>query len=219
MVDPRGGFEWLGKDMRTRGAHDEAIEIIRLVCTGEFVEYHGKQYDFDRLMVRPAASRSRSTSVGCPSPGCRRAARLADGWISVVNGADEVAGIVATLDGMRAEDGRDHLPFEIKAMCTDVFDYDGFRRLEDAGVTDIMVCPWYYCPGRSVDARPPDGGLERFGDEVIAAGAEPLSQYAAIQRNRSSAGARTTSSRPSPGRTTRDRRRARWRRGCRSPCP
>ena len=42
-------FEWLRQDMRTRGKRtDEAIEIIRAVCTGEFVEYHGRHYDFDR---------------------------------------------------------------------------------------------------------------------------------------------------------------------------
>jgi probable F420-dependent oxidoreductase len=163
-------FEWLRQDMRTRGKRtDEAIEIIRAVCTGEFVEYHGRHYDFDRLMVRPAPSRPVPIYVGgTTEPGLRRAARLGDGWISVVMGADELAGIVATLDGMRAEEGRDHLPFEIKAICGDVFDYDGFRRLEAAGVTDIMVCPWYFYPGDPSTLENQQAGLERFAEEVIS---------------------------------------------------
>ena len=58
-------FEWLGKDMRTRGARtNEAIEIIRLVCTGEFVEFHGKHYEFGRLMVRPVPTQPIPIYVG-----------------------------------------------------------------------------------------------------------------------------------------------------------
>ena len=77
-------FQWLGQEMSTRGARtSEAIEIIRLVCSGEFVEYHGKHYDFDRLMVRPAPSEPVPIYVGGLSgPGLKRAARLGDGHLA-----------------------------------------------------------------------------------------------------------------------------------------
>ena len=42
------------------------------------------------------------------------------------------------------EYGRTAEPFEINALCTDVFDLDGFRRLAEAGVTELQVVPWYF---------------------------------------------------------------------------
>jgi probable F420-dependent oxidoreductase len=163
-------FEWLGKDMRTRGARtNEAIEIIRLVCSGEWVEYHGKHYDFGRLIVRPVPTSPVPIYVGGLSePGLRRAARLADGWISVANTTAEIAEVAPRLEELRAEYGRSDVPFEIKALCTDVFDLDGFRRMEDLGVTDAMVCPWYFRPG-DVDALDHQVDAVRwFGEEIVA---------------------------------------------------
>lgn len=162
-------FEWLGQQMRTRGARtDEAIEIIRLACSGEFVEYHGRHYDFDRLMMRPAAPGAVPIFVGGHSEaGLRRAARLGDGWISVLTSTDELAAVIPRLADLRAEAGRDHLPFEIKAICNDVFDLDGFRRLAAVGVTDAMVCPWYFYGGDVQDLGVQQSSLERFAAEVI----------------------------------------------------
>jgi probable F420-dependent oxidoreductase len=164
-------FEWLGKNMRTRGARtDEAIDIIRLVCTGEWVEYHGKHYDFGRLMVRPVPTRPVPIYVGGLSePGMRRAARTGDGWISVANTMDEVAGVVPRLAELREEFGRDG-EFEIKALCTDAFDEAGFTRMAEIGVTEAMVCPWFYRPG-DVES------LEHQVESVLAFGEETVSRF------------------------------------------
>ena len=163
-------FAWLGKDMSTRGARtNEAIEIVRLVMTGEFVEYHGKHYDFDRLMVRPVPAQPVPIYVGGLSePGLKRAARLADGWISVANTLEEIAGVVPRLAELRAEYGRSDVPFEIKALCVDAFDLDGFRRMEEIGVTDAVVCPWYFRPG---DVNALDHQVDAvawFGEEMVS---------------------------------------------------
>jgi len=165
-------FKWLGKDMSTRGARtNEAIEIIRLVMSGEFVEYHGKHYDFDRLIVRPVPTQPVPIYVGGLSePGLKRAARLADGWISVANTLEEIAGVVPRLAELRAEYGRADVPFEIKALCVDAFDLDGFRRMEEIGVTDAVVCPWYFRPG-DVNA------LDHQVDAVAWFGEEMVSQF------------------------------------------
>lgn len=165
-------FKWLGKEMSTRGARtNEAIEIIRLVMSGEFVEYHGKHYDFDRLVVRPVPTQLVPIYVGGLSePGLKRAARLADGWISVANTLEEIAGVVPRLAELRAEYGRADVPFEIKALCIDAFDLDGFRRMEEIGVTDAVVCPWYFRPG-DVNA------LDHQVDAVTWFGEEMVSQF------------------------------------------
>lgn len=164
-------FEWLGKEMRTRGARtNEAIEIIRLVCTGEFVEYHGKHYDFGRLMVRPVGTQPIPIYVGGLSePGLKRAARLGDGWISVANTTAEIREVLPRLEELRVEYGRADEPFAIKALCTDVFDRAGFEGMAEMGVTEAMVCPWYYRPG---DTDALDHQLESvawFGEEVVGA--------------------------------------------------
>ncbi len=41
------------------------------------------------------------------------------------------------------------------------------RRLEKLGVTDAMVCPWYFYPGDPGSLEHQREGIERFGAEVI----------------------------------------------------
>ena len=62
----------------------------------------------------------------------------------MVNTEQEIRGYVAELRQLRVEWQRADHPFEIKVVCGDVFDADGFRRLEDAGVTDCITMPWYF---------------------------------------------------------------------------
>ena len=120
-------------------------------------------------MVRPVPTQPVPIYVGGLSePGLNRAARLADGWISVANTTAEIAEVAPRLAELRAQYGRSDVPFEIKALCTDVFDLDGFRRMEDLGVTDAMVCPWYFRPG-DVDALDHQvDAVAWFGEEIVA---------------------------------------------------
>jgi probable F420-dependent oxidoreductase len=166
-------FAWTHTDMKTRGKRaNEMIEIIKLVCAGhgpEWVEYHGQFYDFDRLMMSPAPTSPLPVYVGGLSePGLRRAARLGDGWISVQNTEAEITAAIADLTRYRAEYGRADVPFEINALCTDVFDLDGFRRLADAGVTELQVVPWYFTGKDPDDLQNRIDSLRWWADEYIA---------------------------------------------------
>ncbi|NKY51321.1 TIGR03619 family F420-dependent LLM class oxidoreductase [Nocardia vermiculata] len=165
-------FTFTRTDMRTRGARtDEAIEIIKAVCAGngpEWVEYHGKHYDFDRLMISPAPDRAVPIYVGGHSePGLRRAARAGDGWISVNVPTDQLKVSIARLSDLRAEYGRSELPFEIDVSPTDITDLDGYRAIESAGATVCRVTPWHiYDVEQTTVGR--IAALHRFADEVIA---------------------------------------------------
>jgi probable F420-dependent oxidoreductase len=166
-------FAWTHTEMRTRGKRaDEMIEIIKLLCAGngpEWVEYHGKHYDFERLMMSPAPTQPLPVHVGGLSePGLRRAARLGDGWISVQNTEAEITGAIADLARYREEYGRADVPFEINALCTDVFDLDGFRRLADAGVTELQAVPWYFTGKDPDDLQNRIDSLRWWADEYIA---------------------------------------------------
>jgi probable F420-dependent oxidoreductase len=166
-------FRYTNTDMKTRGKRaDEMIDILRLVCGGggpQWVEYHGKHYDFDRLMISPAPEQPVPISVGGLSePGLRRAARLADGWISVQNTEAEIVSAIKDLQRYREEYGTADRPFEINALCMDAFDLDGYHRLADAGVTELQCVPWYFYGGDPNDLAVQLDSLPRFADEVIA---------------------------------------------------
>ena len=166
-------FAWTRTDMKTRGKRaDEMIEILRLVCGGggtQWVEYHGAHYDFDRLMIAPAPERAVPIYVGGLSePALRRAARLGDGWISVQNTEAEINGAIDGLTRYREEYGRSDAPFEVNALCLDVFDLDGYRRLAGRGVTELQAVPWYFYGGDPNDLQVQLDSLGRFADEVIS---------------------------------------------------
>jgi alkanesulfonate monooxygenase SsuD/methylene tetrahydromethanopterin reductase-like flavin-dependent oxidoreductase (luciferase family) len=132
--------------MRTRGKRaDEMIEILRLICGGggpRFVEYHGKHYDFDRLIMASVPKKLIPNYVGGSSkPAILRAARYGDGWIGIVHGRDEIAGIVAELATLRREYGREKEPRHHAAQ-PHAATADDVRRLEDLGVTDLQIAPW-----------------------------------------------------------------------------
>ncbi len=168
-------FEWLHMDKSTRGKRtDEAIAAIRAVMTGEMVEYHGKHVEFGRLMVRPVPQNPVPIYVGGLSgPGLKRAARLGDGWVSVANTLDEVAGVIPQLADLREEFGTLHStpsggPFEVKALCTDAFDETGFGRMAEMGVTEAMVVPWFYRPGDTEALEHQVESVTWFGDTYVA---------------------------------------------------
>jgi probable F420-dependent oxidoreductase len=166
-------FAWCGTDMRTRGARtDEAIEIIRAVCAGGgpgWVEHHGRHYDFDRLMIAPAPTEPVRILVGGHSDhAMRRAARLADGWISANCTAEELTELISRLRRHMATEGRSADGFEINALAVDVFDADGFLRLAGLGVTECQVLPWYYYGGDPTSLDVQVESLGRFAESVLA---------------------------------------------------
>ncbi len=174
-------FKWLHVDMKTRGARqDEAIQVLRLVMRGGMSEFHGKYFDFDRLIMAPVPQKKIPIYVGGTTPpAMRRAARLGDGWVSIIHNMSEVEKVVAELNGYRREYGRDREPFDIMLHCPDADSIDDIRRLEDLGITDLQVTPWS-APGimaemgvgtimqqqPSLDVK--REAIRRYADKVIA---------------------------------------------------
>ena len=161
-------FTFTGTSMKTRGARtDEGIDVIRAATTGDWAEYHGKHYSFERLKISPAGSKPVPIWVGGHSePALKRVAERADGWITVNTTAEEV---VAGIESIRSQ--RDaSWSLDVSALAVDVWDLDGWRRLEDAGVTEVQVLPWY----SHNDGGDPDAldvriaSLGRFADDVLA---------------------------------------------------
>ena len=173
-------FKWLNQDMKTRGARqNEAIQIIRLLLGGGMVEFHGKYHDFDRLTMAPVPKKRIPIYVGGTSkPALRRAARYGDGWLGIIHPMEEIEGLVAELNDLRREFGRDKEPFDILLNCPDARSVEDIRRLEELGVTDLQVTPWTQ-PGIQAELgvsamreQPPLGvkleAIKRYGEEMIA---------------------------------------------------
>ena len=173
-------FKWLNQDMKTRGARqNEAIQIIRLLLGGGMVEFHGKYYDFDRLTMAPVPKKRIPIYVGGTSkPALRRAARYGDGWLGIIHPMEEIKGLVAELNALRREFGREKEPFDIMLHCPDAQTVDDIRRLEELGVTDLQVTPWTQ-PGIQAELgvsamreQPPlavkQEAIKRYAEEMIA---------------------------------------------------
>ena len=140
----REEFKWLNQDMKTRGARqNEAIQVIRLLLRGGMAEFHGKYFDFDRLTMAPVPKKRIPIYVGgITKPALRRAARYGDGWIGIMHPMEQIKGLVAELNALRRECGREKEPFDIMLHCPDAHTVDDIHRVEEMGVTDLQVTPW-----------------------------------------------------------------------------
>jgi len=163
-------FRLLEQEFQGRGARcDEMIEVLRKLWTGGMVEHHGRHYDFGRVQMTPAPRARIPLYVGGTSAAAlRRAARLGDGWISELHPLAELRGLVAKLRSLRAEQGREDAPFHVFGAASDAFGLDGYRRLEEAGVTHVLTLPWVFYGGATDSLEKKQDGIRRFGDEIIA---------------------------------------------------
>ena len=163
-------FDLLEQSFRNRGTRtDEMVELMRKLWRGGMVEHHGTHYDFAPLQMSPAVEGEIPILVGGLSEAAfRRAARIGDGWISDVHSTEELREIVRKLDGYRREYGRENEPFDVVAAADDAVDVDGFKRLEDVGVTVIQTMPWLFYSGAGESLEERKTGLERFAEDVIA---------------------------------------------------
>jgi hypothetical protein len=118
---------------------DEMIAIIRGLATGDFFAFHGKHYDIPSIKICPAPSKPIPILIGGHAePALKRAARLGDGWMHA-GGQEPLESLLKRLNELRREYGREREPFEVHVISLDAYHLDGIRRLEDIGVTDVIV--------------------------------------------------------------------------------
>ena len=163
-------FDLLEQDFASRGRRmDEMIEVLRKLWAGGMVEHHGEFYDFDRLEMSPVPRAAVPIFVGGMSrPALRRAARVGDGWISDLHSSEVLRELLAQLAGYRREYGRADRPFEVCAAVSDVYDIDGYKRIEESGVTHLFTLPWLLYGGSPDSLADKRDGMLRFGEDVIA---------------------------------------------------
>jgi alkanesulfonate monooxygenase SsuD/methylene tetrahydromethanopterin reductase-like flavin-dependent oxidoreductase (luciferase family) len=163
-------YELMNVPFAKRGKRmDESIEIIRGLTTGEYFEFHGEFYDIPKTKMTPAPTRPVPILVGGHADAALRRAARCDGWMHGGGDPEELDALIAKLQRFREEQGSTG-PFEIHVISIDAFTADGIKRLEDKGVTDVIVgfrIPYVTGP----DTEPLDDkirNLEWFAENVIA---------------------------------------------------
>jgi probable F420-dependent oxidoreductase len=169
-------FAFTGLDWETRRKRFvESIEVLRLVLTGEMVEYHGEVFDFDRLMERPVPTEPVPMFIGGhKEPSLKLAARVAEGWCGVSSPVEELVRVVGRLHELLDEQGRSPADFKIHAGGIDARTVEDYARLAEIGITDCIVMPWMTVlrdAGNDALEVPLSQRLElieAFGKEIIA---------------------------------------------------
>lgn len=166
----REDYELMGVPFAKRGKRmDECIEIVRGLTSGEYFEFHGEFYDVPKTKMTPAPTEPIPILVGGHADGALRRAARADGWMHGGGDPEELDRLIARLNRFREQEAKTG-PFEIHVISADAFSLDGVKRLEDKGVTDVIVgfrMPYIEGP----DTEPLETkirNLERFAENVIA---------------------------------------------------
>lgn len=165
-------FEITFTDWKTRGKRmDEMIVIIRGLLRGEFFAYEGQHYTLPSIKICPAPKKPVPILIGGHAEAAlKRAAYLGDGWMFAGGAPEELTRCLDRLAVLRREAGRENEPFEIHAGSMDAFKLDGVKRLEDQGITDVIV-GFRNAYDNAPDIQPLDvkiGALRKYADKIIS---------------------------------------------------
>ena len=109
-------WEAVGLDFSSRGARlEESLAVCRRLWSEPVVEHHGRFYDFGPVAFEPKPVQQPHPPVhvgGLSEMALRRAVRVGDGWIGMVNTPDELTGYARRLEQLAEEAGRSR-PLEI----------------------------------------------------------------------------------------------------------
>lgn len=132
----------MGVPFSRRGKRmNEAMDIVRGLSSGEYFSYDGEIFQVESMKINPVPAEPIPLLVGGHSDAAlRRAVVRGDGWMHA-GGADptELDTLLDRLAVIRKEEGKEDDPFQIHVISMDAFTVDGVRRLEDKGVTDVIV--------------------------------------------------------------------------------
>ena len=181
----REDYDVLGVDWANRGRRlDESIAILRGLAAGGYFEYHGETYDLPAIKIAPVPGEPIPVLIGGHADAAlRRAARLGDGWMHGGGDPADLPRLLARLAEFRRQAGaerpfqqggsegdRSPREFEVHVISLDAYTVDGVCRLEEQGVTDVIIgFRWPYVTGPDTEplSRKLDS-LRRFADDVIA---------------------------------------------------
>ncbi len=134
-------YDIMGVDFARRGRRmNECMDIIRGLTTGEYFEFHGEFYDIQKIKMTPAPTQPIPLLVGGHADAAlKRAVIRGDGWMHGGGQPEELDALLARIDEIKKAEGLQDKPFEVHVISFDAYTPDGCKRLEDKGVTDVIV--------------------------------------------------------------------------------
>jgi probable F420-dependent oxidoreductase len=168
----REDYDILGVPWERRGQRmNEAIDIIRGLAAGGYFSYDGELVKLPPVKLSPVPTEPIPILLGGHGEAMlRRAARTGDGWMHGGGDPSDLPGLLTRLAQLRREEGTAGRPFQVHVISLDAFTVDGVRRLEDQGVTDVILgFRWPYTT--EVDTQPlaeKIGALNKFAEKIIA---------------------------------------------------
>ncbi len=167
----REDYDVLGVPWERRGRRlDEEVEIIRGLASGGYFEYDGEIFRIPSVKLSPVPTAPIPILYGGHSEAMlRRAARNGDGWMHGGGDPADLPGLLARLAELRRDEGTATRPFEVHVISMDAYSPDGVKRLEEQGVTDVIVgFRWPY--DVQPDTQPLAGKIEAlntYAEKVI----------------------------------------------------
>jgi probable F420-dependent oxidoreductase len=168
----REDYDVTGVPWERRGKRlDEQIAILRGLSSEGYFEYHGEIFDVPAIKMTPVPSQPVPILIGGHADAAlRRAARAGDGWLHGGGDPADLPGLLAKLSRFREEAGTADKPFGIHVISLDAYTVDGVRKLQEQGVTDVIVgFRWPYQVGP--DTQPLEekiAALRQYADTVIS---------------------------------------------------
>jgi len=164
-------FHLMDRAFRDRGARtDEMLEVIRLLMSGEVVEFHGRHYDFPALQMAPGTRKPVPFWIGGYSEAALKRAARHDGWVGSIHDLDGLGNIMRRLRDERAALGRSMNDFNtILAVSGTGGAKDLYRRAEDLGVNNIYKDAWLDARGRAsvLSLEEKLAEMERFAERFL----------------------------------------------------
>ncbi len=158
---------WEGRGRRM----DEAVDIVRGLSAGGYFEYHGEVYDLPPVKITPTPDARLPILIGGHATAALRRAARSDGWLHGGGDPEDLPRLLERLRTLRQEEGTSEQPFEVHVISGDAYTADGIRRLEDQGVTDVIVgFRWPYEVGPDTEPlQAKVDNLRRYAEDVIGA--------------------------------------------------
>ena len=165
----REEFDIYGVDFKTRGKRlNESLEVLRKLWQPGMVEHHGEFFDFPAIQLSPPPKHHIPIYIGGANKlALKRTALHGDGWIGAGNLPEEVPGIMAELQRLRVEAGRDHLPFETMVGLMAPVELATFQSMEGTGMTSGLNMPFEYGLGKGSSLDDRKRFMEDFAERVI----------------------------------------------------
>ena len=144
-------FALVEREFRNRGARcDEMLEVMRLLMTGEVVEFHGRYYDFPKLQMAPGTHEQVPFWIGGYSDAALRRAARHEGWVGAMHDIAGLKEIMHKLKREREAIGRGMDDFNVILAIHDKGrTADLHRAAEDLGVNHIYKPAWLDEKGRA----------------------------------------------------------------------